>query len=105
MALIEDLLEKIPERFHELAKAHLPILVNMADELILEWIDLILAGDYQKAYEITNNKMTAEERIAEQRRLNELYELYNKETAEIKFALFEFFQQLLLALIAGKIKN
>ena len=100
MPLISDLIKKIPDEFQELAKAHLPILANMAKEDILSWIDLILNGDYEKAYRITNAKMSPTERIAEQKRLNALYEIYAKDMVGRKDMFADFLRQILLIAVS-----
>ncbi len=96
MSLIDDLIKKIPEQFRELAKAHLPILVKMMDDEAIAWIDLILKGDYEKAYQTTNDRMTPSERVTEQKRLNVLYRTYNEDTVNKGNVLAEFFRQILL---------
>ncbi len=100
MPVISDLIKKIPEEFQDLARAHLPILANMARDDIVAWIDLILNGDYEKAYRITNNKMSPSERIAEQKRLNALYEIYNKDMIGKKDMFADFLRQILLIAVS-----
>ena len=100
MPVITDLIEKIPKQFQDLAQAHLPILAGMARDEVLSWIDLILKGDYERAYQLTNDRMTPSERIAEQKRLNTLYELYNKDAKAKNDMLLEFFRQILLITVS-----
>ena len=100
MSIIEDLINKIPEQFQDLAKAHLPILANMARDDIVSWIDLILNGDYEKAYRITNDKMSPTERIAEQKRLNALFETYYKDTTGKRLLFQDFLRQILLIAVS-----
>ena len=100
MPIIDDLIEKIPEQFQDLAKAHLPILANMAKDDIISWIDLILNGDYEKAYRITNDRMSPTERIAEQKRLNVLFETYYKDTVGKRTLFQDFFRQILLIAVS-----
>ena len=100
MPVITDLIEKIPKDFQELARAHLPILAGMAKDEVLAWIDLILKGDYENAYRITNDKMAPSERIDEQIRLNTLYEIYNKEAKAKSDMFLDFLRQLLLIAVS-----
>lgn len=100
MSRIDDLIEKIPPQFQELAKAHLPILANMVEADILSWIDLVLNGDYEKAYQITNNKMSPSERIGEQKRLNALFEIYAKDRIGRKDMFADFLRQIILIAIS-----
>lgn len=100
MPLIDDLIEKMPKQFQELTRAHLPILADMARDDVVAWIDLVLKGDYETAYRITNDKMSPSERIAEQKRLNTLYELYNKDSASNNQMFRDFFQQILIIAVS-----
>lgn len=100
MSFIDDLIKKIPKQFQDLAQAHLSILAGMAKDEVLAWIDLILKGDYETAYQVTNDRMTPSERIAEQKRLNTLYEFYNKDAKAKNDMLLEFFRQILLIAIS-----
>lgn len=93
--ILESVIQEIPEEFQPLMEAHLPILQNMIKEEVLAWLDLIIQGDYEKAYQATNLKMSPSERVKEQERLNTLYQTYNQDTINKKNVLEEFFRQLL----------
>ena len=100
MSILDDLIKKVPEEFQELARAHIPILAAMAKDDIVAWIDLILNGDYEKAYRVTNNKMTPSERIDEQKRLKALYETYNRDMIGKKDMFLDFLRQILLIAVS-----
>ena len=49
MSRLDDLIADIPEQFQELARAHLPILISMAQDEVVAWIELVLSGNYDTA--------------------------------------------------------
>ena len=105
MSRLDDLIADIPEQFQELARAHLPILISMAQDEVVAWIDLILSGKYETAYQVTNDRMTPSERIGEQKRLNALLEQYNKDSAGDNQMLRDLFRNLILILFSMLLDN
>lgn len=105
MSRIDDLIKDIPEQFQDLARAHLPILMSMAQDEIVTWIDLILSGKYETAYKVTNDRMTPSERIDEQKRLNALLEQYNKDSADNNLMFRDLFRSLILILFSMLLDN
>ena len=97
----EELIQKIPEEFQELARAHLPLFNKMSDEELMSWIDYIMAGDYMKAYEIAGKKMRLDERIQEQKRMKQLLKDISISMRDREEVMAKFFKQLLLIIISA----
>lgn len=67
---LKDIIEKLPPELKEIADLYLPLLTGMADNEIKQWIDNLLRGDWQTAYRLVVSKMTTEQLLAEQTRIN-----------------------------------
>ena len=98
---MEELIQKIPEEFQELARAHLPLFNKMSDEELMSWIGYLIAGDYMKAYEIAGKKMSLDERIQEQKRLNQLLKDISISMRDREEVMAKFFKQLLMIIISS----
>ena len=55
--LIEQLKQKLPEKFHPWADKYLPALAGMAEEELVEWVHLLAKGDIYSAYKQLLDKL------------------------------------------------
>lgn len=93
---IEELIEKLPEEFHELAKRYLPMLIDMGFEELQNWVLTIAAGQWQPAYQMLIRRMTLQEQLYEVRRLNEMLRDYNDKNAGLAQVQKDIVRELLL---------
>lgn len=82
MSVIDDLIKRLPDEFQELAQRYMPILVNMTFDELEQWVGLLAEGNWQKAYQNVVVKMSIDESVAEQKRINELLQKLNEENAD-----------------------
>ena len=99
MSWIDDLLKRVPDPFKDLAKSHLPILIDMAEVEMEEWLNLLLVGDGVQAYRVINERMSPQERVEEQKALNALFRIYHEEQVNQADMFREFFKSIIWILI------
>jgi hypothetical protein len=99
MALIDDLIKDLPAEIQEMVRVHLVTVTRMKADELIQWIQQITARHYNGAYRSLNDKMLPEERLAEQIRLNDMIEAYNRENKKQLEMWLTFFNTLLTILI------
>jgi len=89
---IDELIEKLPEEYREIARRYIPLLVEMSFEELQAWVELITKGNWQDSYTKLVAKMPTDEVIAEERKGHEILKRLNKDNAErigVQFAIIE----------------
>ena len=99
MALIDDIIKELPKEIREMVRAHMRIVAAMKLEELRQWIEQIAGSNYTDAYQSLNNRMTPEERVIEQVRLNNMIAAYNKENKAQVDMWRNFFYSLIAILI------
>jgi hypothetical protein len=79
---IEDIIDKLPEEYQELAQRYLPVLTQMTFDELENWVNLLAEGNWQAAYRNLVGKMSTDELIAETVKVNEQIKELNEENAE-----------------------
>jgi len=67
---LNEWISKLPEDLQVLAQDAAPVLLNMGQDELLEWITHAIEGDYEIAYAGYFKRLTTEEQLAEGQRLN-----------------------------------
>ena len=81
MSLIEDLVKELPKAIQEMVRAHLVTITKMNIDETKELITQLISRHYEDAYQTLNDRLSPEERLKEQGRLNTMIEVYNKQNA------------------------
>jgi hypothetical protein len=79
---IEDIIDKLPEEYQELAWRYLPVLAQMTFDELENWVNLLAEGNWQAAYQKLVGKMSTDELIAETVKVNEQIKELNEENTE-----------------------
>ena len=104
MALIDDLIHELPKEIREMVRAHLRIIVAMELDELRQWLAQIGGQHWNGAYQTLNQRMTPEERIVEQDRLNALIAYYNKEN-KIQADMWRNFFYVLIAIAIQSVSD
>ena len=99
MTRIDDIINDLPEEIQDIVRIHMVIVTRMTALQLTEWVKQITGRHYTGAYQSLNDRMTPEERLAEQNRLNELISYYNKENKQQVDMWRDFFNTLIAILI------
>jgi len=79
---IEEVIQKLPEEYREIARRYTTLLLDMADEELLAWIESITAGDWQMSYLDLVAKMSTEEILTEEQKGHDILKMLNKDNAD-----------------------
>lgn len=99
MALIDDLVKELPKEIRGMVRAHIRIVAAMKMDELQQWLQQIAGKHYQGAYLSLNERMTPDERITEQERLNEMIAAYNIQNKAQSDMWRNFFYALIAVLI------
>ncbi|KPK82786.1 MAG: hypothetical protein AMJ81_09245 [Phycisphaerae bacterium SM23_33] len=101
---LDELLEKVPEKWRPVAAEYGPALLAMTAEELWAWIHLLLNGKEDQAYQALLAKLDNPDLLAEWTRLNDCWQAANQANAERvalqKKALFALLQVLLTVALA-----
>ncbi len=93
---IEELIQKLPQEYQEIAYRYTSILLDDAFEDLQGWIEMVAKGNWQDAYKRIIEQMPTDEVIAEERKSHEILKRLNKDNAERIGAQFAIIEQILL---------
>lgn len=93
---IEELIQKLPQEYQEIANRYTTILLDDAFEDLQGWIELIRKGDWLDAYRRIIEQMPTEEVLADERKGQEILKRLNKENAGRIAVQFAIIEQILL---------
>ena len=97
---IRNLLEKLPIDLREIAERYLPVFEDVVRADLEVWVDLFLDGRYFEAYRFLISKMSREELLDEQKRLNELMAAMNGRLIEVIDAQRKIVREVVLTLMS-----
>lgn len=81
MTKIEDLIAKLPPELQPIAGRYISLFLQSGQAELAAWINMLLSGDWLAAYSYATSKMTTEDLIAEQQRINDELSRLNTENA------------------------
>ena len=99
MSRLSELIQTLPEHLREIAERFLPMFEDIAEQEIEDWVTLVVNGRWEEAYRFAIRKLTMEELIAEQERLNATLAFLNMENAALIEVQREFVRELLMAIL------
>ncbi len=102
---IEELIQKLPAEFHDLARRYTPVLIGWGFEDLQAWVEQIAKGNWQTAYQKLVASMDTEALIAEERKSHEILQKLNKDNAEAINLRKAIVEQVLLTSILMLAKN
>jgi len=82
MSKVDELLEHIPDELKPIAIKYIPILIKLTIHEIRAWVELLIKGDWQTAYAFVVSRMTTEDLLSEQKRINREFAELNDRNAE-----------------------
>jgi hypothetical protein len=100
MSKIDTLISKLPKELQKIARRYLPMFVTAGEDEVKEWIGYIAAGNWRHAYAFTLCRMTTDQALAEQRRLNDVLLALNDDNAQLGDAKRAMVREVLLALFS-----
>lgn len=96
---IEELIQKLPKEYRELAYRYIPLILDMGFEELKAWVEMMTKGNWQKAYQNIVAKMSTDAVLAEEKKAHEILKRLNKDNAERIAAQFAIIEQIFLILL------
>lgn len=93
---LEDLIQKLPEIYQELARTHIKLLINLTYDELEVWTKLMLEGDYEQAQANLIKQMSTQEAIDDTTAIKNIMKELNKEAKAQADTWREFFLQIIL---------
>ncbi len=78
---IDELIQKVPERFRPVAAMYGPALLTMSVDELWAWIELLIRGDATAAYRAVLSRMEGDDLVGEWDRLGQQWAEANAENA------------------------
>ena len=93
---LEDIIEKLPKIYRELARTQIKVLVRIVKKESEAWVKLMLAGNYEEARRGLLKRMSTQEILDDTRELNVIMRQLNKDAKAEADMWREFFLQIFL---------
>lgn len=90
-----EIIEKLPVELQPIASKYLPFFVEAAEDEIVAWVEAILAGNWEAAYQAVLQKMSNEDLAAEQEKITARLKDLNTESLERQEAQKQIIRDLL----------